>query len=412
MFRKESVRATHPRTAVNSRGTGSSARSAPFFCARIALAACGGGVPGDPRARSPTSTARRSPRTPSTTGWRSRPRAPSSRARPPPVTVPDPPDYTQCIATKRKPRPSPAKGQPAPTDAQLKPQCQAGVQPGQQDQVMQFLITAQWIPGEAKDQDIKVTDAEVKKQFDQQKKQSFPKEADYQKFLKTSAMTPGGRPAARQARPALQARSATKVTKGKNKVTDAADHRLLQQEQVALRPARAPRPADRPDQDEGPGQRRQGRARARPELGVGRQEVLDRRRLQGARRQARRASPRASRRRRSTTPSSAPRRARSSARSRRSSATTSSRSPRSRRRASRRSPRPRRRSSRCCSPRTSRRRSTASSRTSTRSGRTRRTAARATSSTRARTRRSPRRPSHAAPRPFRSSRPPPVVSRR
>ena len=36
---------------------------------------------------------------------------------------------------------------------------------------------------------VKVTDAEVKKSFDEQKKQSFPKDADYKKFLKTSGQT-------------------------------------------------------------------------------------------------------------------------------------------------------------------------------------------------------------------------------
>ena len=48
-----------------------------------------------------------------------------------------------------------------------------------------------------------------------------------------------------------------KITKGKDKVTDAQITRLLQQEQVALRPARAPRPAHRADQDEGQGRRGQ-----------------------------------------------------------------------------------------------------------------------------------------------------------
>ena len=37
--------------------------------------------------------------------------------------------------------------------------------------------------------DVKVTDAEVKKSFDEQKKQSFPKDADYKKFLTTSGQT-------------------------------------------------------------------------------------------------------------------------------------------------------------------------------------------------------------------------------
>jgi foldase protein PrsA len=54
---------------------------------------------------------------------------------------------------------------------------------------MQFLISAEWIQQEASKRGVKVKDAEVKKQFQDQKKQSFPKDADYQKFLKSSGMT-------------------------------------------------------------------------------------------------------------------------------------------------------------------------------------------------------------------------------
>ena len=36
---------------------------------------------------------------------------------------------------------------------------------------------------EAEKRDVKVSDAEVKKSFEDQKKQAFPKEADYKKFL-------------------------------------------------------------------------------------------------------------------------------------------------------------------------------------------------------------------------------------
>jgi foldase protein PrsA len=104
------------------------------------------------------------------------------------VAVPDPPNYTQCVATKRKSLPKPPKGQSAPTDAQLKQQC-AAEYAQVKDQVMQFLIAAQWVAGEAKDQDINVKDSDVQKQFEETKKQSFKKEADYQKFLKSSGMT-------------------------------------------------------------------------------------------------------------------------------------------------------------------------------------------------------------------------------
>src|SRR6201989_3681134 len=105
------------------------------------------------------------------------------------TTVPDPQDgYTKCVAAKRKSTPKPAKGQPKVTDAQLKTQC---VQEYNtlRDQVLQLLISFKWIQGEANDLGVKVSDADVKKSFDQQKKQSFPKDADYTKFLKNSGQT-------------------------------------------------------------------------------------------------------------------------------------------------------------------------------------------------------------------------------
>jgi foldase protein PrsA len=56
-------------------------------------------------------------------------------------------------------------------------------------QVMQFLVSAKWIEGEAKERDISATDAEVKRQFEQTKDQSFPNEKAYKRFLKTSGQT-------------------------------------------------------------------------------------------------------------------------------------------------------------------------------------------------------------------------------
>ena len=41
----------------------------------------------------------------------------------PKVTIPDPPDFTKCVAGKKASAAAPAKGQPEPTEAQLKGQC-------------------------------------------------------------------------------------------------------------------------------------------------------------------------------------------------------------------------------------------------------------------------------------------------
>ena len=134
-----------------------------------------------------------------------------------------------------KTAPKPAKGQPAPTTAQFKQQCQTEYN-GLRDQVLQFLISAQWIVGEAKDQGVKVTDAEVKKQFDTTKKQSFPKEADFQKFLKSSGMALDDLKF-RVQRPGAVGQAAHEGDQGQGHRHRRADHRLLQQEQVALRSA-------------------------------------------------------------------------------------------------------------------------------------------------------------------------------
>jgi foldase protein PrsA len=102
------------------------------------------------------------------------------------VVVPDPPDFKKCVANQLK-QPVP-KGSKKPTAVQLKTQCRQQYDALKQ-QVMQFLISAEWIQQEAKKQKVKVSEKEVQKQFGDQKKQSFPKDADYQKFLKTSGMT-------------------------------------------------------------------------------------------------------------------------------------------------------------------------------------------------------------------------------
>jgi foldase protein PrsA len=135
------------------------------------------------------------------------------------AAVPDPPNYTNCIATLRKNTPAPAKGQPKVTDASLKKQC--ATQYSQlRDQVLQLLISFKWIDGEAKAMNVSVTDAEVTKSFNDQKKQSFPKDADYQKFLKTSGQSQNDI-MQRVRLDLLSNKIRDKVIKGKDTVTDA-----------------------------------------------------------------------------------------------------------------------------------------------------------------------------------------------
>jgi foldase protein PrsA len=56
-------------------------------------------------------------------------------------------------------------------------------------QVLQLLVSFAWIGGEAGEQGITVTDAEVQKRFDEERRQSFPKPADFRRFLLHSRQT-------------------------------------------------------------------------------------------------------------------------------------------------------------------------------------------------------------------------------
>jgi foldase protein PrsA len=134
------------------------------------------------------------------------------------VTVPDSPDFTKCVAAKKKSQPKPTNGAKAPTDAQLKTQCKQEFT-ALRDQVMQFLISARWIEGEAKAKDITLSDAEAEKKFNDEKKKSFPKEADFQKFLKDSGMTKEDVVFQIKTRD-LSDKLSAKVRKGKGTVTD------------------------------------------------------------------------------------------------------------------------------------------------------------------------------------------------
>lgn len=90
--------------------------------------------------------------------------------------VPDPPNYTKCIAGKKK-------TSPKLSESALKKQCEKDFTTAK-DTIMTSLIQQNWFELEADERGITVTDAEVKARFAQLKQQSFPKDADYQKFLK------------------------------------------------------------------------------------------------------------------------------------------------------------------------------------------------------------------------------------
>jgi foldase protein PrsA len=143
---------------------------AAVFCAAAAMAAlvagCGG-IPGDAVATvdgNPITKA-------SFTHWMAVAAKSGGQTS---AGIPQPPDFAACVAAKRKAQPQPAKGQPTTTDAQLKTQ----------------------------------------------KKASFPKDADYQRFLKQSGQSQADI-LLRVRLDVLSNKLRTKITKGKDQVTQA-----------------------------------------------------------------------------------------------------------------------------------------------------------------------------------------------
>ena len=102
------------------------------------------------------------------------------------AAVPDPPDFEKCVAAKKK-TPIP-KGQQKPSDEALKKQCKNDYDTLKRE-VMQFLIQGEWVQQEADKRNIEVKPAELQKALEDQKKQVFPNDKQYQQFLKTSGMT-------------------------------------------------------------------------------------------------------------------------------------------------------------------------------------------------------------------------------
>ncbi len=150
--------------------------------AAIAFAACGG-IPGD----AVVSVDGKSITKDTFNHWMTVAAASSASTTGVKPSPPEPPNYTACIAAA-KAASKPAKGQTAPTEAQLKSQCEQEYKSLQQE-VLGFLISSNWVLGEASSLGVNVSDAEVKKQFEKIKSQQFPKAAEFEKFLKGSGQT-------------------------------------------------------------------------------------------------------------------------------------------------------------------------------------------------------------------------------
>jgi foldase protein PrsA len=158
-----------------------SALGAVFFAA-AGLAACGG-IPGNAVVQ-----VNGTPITKSTfEHWMSVAAASSAATPGEKPVVPDPPDFKACIAHLEATTPK-TKGSKPPSKTLLKKECEQQYKSLQQE-VLGFLISSSWVLGEAEALGVKVSDAEVKKQFEKIKNEEFPKAEEFKKFLASSGQT-------------------------------------------------------------------------------------------------------------------------------------------------------------------------------------------------------------------------------
>ncbi len=152
------------------------------FLAAVGLAACGG-VPGDSVATVDGTSITKAAFN-HWMGIAATSQVNGTGAKP---VIPEPPDYKACIAHLKEVDAKERKGS-APSESALKSQCATQYKSLQQE-VLAFLLSSQWVIGEAHALGVKLSDAEVKKQFEHVKSQQFPSAAEFQKFLAASGQT-------------------------------------------------------------------------------------------------------------------------------------------------------------------------------------------------------------------------------
>lgn len=152
-----------------------------FFVLTVGISACGSSVPGN----SVAVVAGNPVTTEAFNHWLFVDAKGSSQGSTTPVIVPnDPPQFSKCIADARKAIPQVAKE----TTSQLRTQCNA-LFTQLSGQVLDFLIKSYWYQADASKLNIKVSDAQVQKQFNQEKAQAYPTAAGFQTFLSQSGQT-------------------------------------------------------------------------------------------------------------------------------------------------------------------------------------------------------------------------------
>jgi SurA N-terminal domain len=85
--------------------------------------------------------------------------------------------FSHWVAIDRDSQTGAPKGQPVQSAAEAR------------EEVLQFLISSGWVLGEARDLNISVSVAQVRRDFDRVKAQQFPKTREFRAFLRSSGQT-------------------------------------------------------------------------------------------------------------------------------------------------------------------------------------------------------------------------------
>jgi foldase protein PrsA len=102
--------------------------------------------------------------------------------------VPDPPHYTACIAYLGAATLKATSPQTRPSAAQLKSECRQRYEDIRRHTI-EFLITNVWLNAEAAAQGVRASDNEVAERFAGFKREHYPTEAAFQRFLKNTGQT-------------------------------------------------------------------------------------------------------------------------------------------------------------------------------------------------------------------------------
>jgi foldase protein PrsA len=102
--------------------------------------------------------------------------------------VPDPPNYKMCIAHSEARARKATAGKVKLTVAQVARYCRHRYRELRQ-RALESLISSEWVIGEAAEEGLSVSEADVNREFEQSKKQSFPREAEFQQYLASTGRT-------------------------------------------------------------------------------------------------------------------------------------------------------------------------------------------------------------------------------